>query len=290
MSFPPKIYLIGAQKAGTTSLAHLLDQHPNLCLSKPKEPDYFTREWHRGESWYQSCFSADEEVQLIDASTSYTLARLAEGQIRNPKYPYSMVPERIYEMAPDSKFIYILREPVARSYSAYWHGVRSGAEKRPFKKAVMDNLDVKSNFYLRGSNYFGQLLLYLEEFPIESFLILFFEDFKLDPVAEVNRCFDFLELDRVPVASDKAKNQSYTYNPSGKLIDNLFQNSSGLSRIVKTVRPFVPEFIERVGKQILTDKIPPISIVDRKILEGCFVEFNARLELLLGVKIDQWKK
>ena len=74
MAFPPKAFIIGAQKAGTTFLSYLLDQHPHITLAESKEPDFFTRHWEKGLEWYRKRFSGPEENILIDASTSYTAA------------------------------------------------------------------------------------------------------------------------------------------------------------------------------------------------------------------------
>ena len=56
MSFPPEVYLIGAQKAGTTTLAYLLSQHPDICVAKNKEPHYFTGNSSKDLACYQKQF------------------------------------------------------------------------------------------------------------------------------------------------------------------------------------------------------------------------------------------
>ena len=60
-NFPPQAYLIGAEKAGTTTLAFLLNQHADIQLAESKEPNYFTYEWDRGIDWYRSCFPQSGE-------------------------------------------------------------------------------------------------------------------------------------------------------------------------------------------------------------------------------------
>ena len=57
MAFPPEALIIGAMKAGTTSLASWLDHHPKVTLSRPKEAAYFTRDWERGLRWYEDKFA-----------------------------------------------------------------------------------------------------------------------------------------------------------------------------------------------------------------------------------------
>ena len=72
--------MIGAAKSGTTSLAHLLDQHPHLTVAEPKEPDFYTRHWGLGLDWYRQTFAGAEGDLLLDASTSYSSAPLGEAE------------------------------------------------------------------------------------------------------------------------------------------------------------------------------------------------------------------
>ncbi len=111
-AFPPRLYLIGAQKAGTTTLAFLLDQHPDIALSDPKEPGYFVDPDAKGLEWYRGCFPAKLPAMLLDASTGYTMMAAQSGADDS-------VPLRIKAAAPDARFIYVLRDPVDRTISAY---------------------------------------------------------------------------------------------------------------------------------------------------------------------------
>jgi hypothetical protein len=65
MSFPPESYLIGAQKAGTTTLAYLLDQHPHVTVARTKEPHFFTDNWDRGLGWYKKQFPDSPDACYI---------------------------------------------------------------------------------------------------------------------------------------------------------------------------------------------------------------------------------
>jgi len=287
MSVPLNVYMIGAQKAGTTSLAFLLDQHPDICLSVPKEPDFFTKHWDKGFDWYQQRYECGYAKVYLDASTSYSLARFSNKPVVKQVLPFSMVPPRIFDLSPKAKFIYILREPIARTYSAYWHSVRSGVEARSFQIAVMNDLGNPDNFYLRGSHYYAQLSLYLEKFPLESFLILFFEDLKKDQKAVVNKCFDFLQVEPVEVIDEQAKNQSYTYNSMGKMFGSLLQKNKSLW--IEKMQARIPKVVKSAGKRFITTKIPTIEKQDGEHLSAYFQQPNKDLESLIGLNIDQWK-
>ena len=76
MPFPPQLYLIGTQKGGTSYLASLIGQHPEICLAEPKEPQFYTSHWDKGLDWYRGRFADPDAPVLLDASTSYTASPL----------------------------------------------------------------------------------------------------------------------------------------------------------------------------------------------------------------------
>jgi hypothetical protein len=200
--FPPAAYLIGAQKAGTTSLAGLLAEHPDLTLSRPKEPDFYTGRWNKGLDWYRSRFPDAGNAVLLDASTSYSMAPVVpdERSIMND------VPRRIFELRPDARFIYIVRDPVDRAISAYWHAVRNGDERRPIQESLTED-----SMYLRASRYAFQLERYLAFFSKEQFLVLTTSEFAQAPRQVLERCWYFLGLDaaRAPATEIRRRNESY---------------------------------------------------------------------------------
>ena len=280
----PFLYLIGAQKAGTTSLATYLQQHPDICLANPKEPHYFTNNWGKGVEWYQQCFSDAKTGSsvLLDASTSYTMARVGELSTVQEENPYFDVAGRIKEYSPNAKFIYMLREPVSRTYSAYWHHVRSGDEKRSFEEAVINNLN-DNNYYVRPSNYYLQLKLFLEVFPLDRFLIIFFEDFIRSHQAALDKCYEFAGVENIALPVERARNQSFIPSGLGRILFNSFAVS-----VLKKVRPIIPGVIENFMKKSFTNTIPAIENQHKEILKEYFSEHNKNLAELLGVELNGW--
>ena len=212
MTFPPQAFIIGAQKAATTSLAHLLGQHPAITLSRPKEPHYFSHHWGRGLPWYRQCFPGDG--LLIDASTTYAMAPIHGGPLTPADPPWGeAVPERIARLRPDARFLYVLRSPAERTYSAYWHTVRYGDERRPFRQAIQDNPN-----YLATSTYSRQIAIYLRHFPLDRFLFLDFATVTRAPADAVRRSLTFLGIDDTwqPAAPERALNRSLVLNGPGR--------------------------------------------------------------------------
>lgn len=288
MSFPPDAFLIGAEKCGTTTLTDLLDQHAALTLAKPLESDYFTRNRHRGTNWYRSLFASGCAETCLEVSRSYSaapLTALAEGSV-NPEAPTVGVPARIHAANADARFIYVIRDPVERTYSSYWHAVRYGYKDIGFRAAL-----AKSPQFLDRSRYVGQLRLYLEWFPLESFHILLFEDMRADPVAAAKHCFRFLGLDnpRFEPIFDRAKNESFRYNAMGRLIRGLLPSGRAMNRFVNLAQTIVPKPLHDYTKRVIVADVPPLSPEDAAFLEDYFHPHNEALAKLTGIDLSKWR-
>jgi|tagenome__1003787_1003787.scaffolds.fasta_scaffold20827250_2 hypothetical protein len=182
----PTFIVIGAMKAGTTSLFHYLGNHDQIFMSKIKELDFFVAEsnWSRGLDWYRHQFAgAGDAVARGEASTLYT------------KYPqYDGVPERIAQVLPGVRLVYVVRDPVVRMRSHYQHRVKNGAEKAPPEVALLEEPT-----YLACSSYGMQLERYLDHFPREQILVVTSESLLRDRRPTVRQVYEFLGVDATTV-------------------------------------------------------------------------------------------
>jgi Sulfotransferase domain len=287
MSFPPEIYLIGAQKAGTTTLAYLLAQHPHITVSQAKEPHFFTDRWDRGLEWYKKQFPDPPDATIcMDASTSYSMAPLTGGwKRRNPKV-YENVPARVSSVSPNAKFIYILRDPVDRTYSGYWHDVRMGMEKEEFRSALAID-----PFYLDVSNYYGQLLRWLDYFSPRSFFFVLFEDLKEDPERALRGCHEFLGVNGInaSIGLHSAQNQSYQVGWVGRKMNKLAVTHPGLRTALRSV---VPGSVRRLVSSVKGGSVtvPAMKDEDETFLVEYFRETNHNLERLIGTSLGRWRR
>ncbi len=293
MRFPPEVYFIGAQKAGTTTLAYLLNQHPQITVSRPKEPQFFTHNWDKGLDWYRTKFPAPPDSVLVDASPTYSMALLesSKGGSRPPS-KYEGVPKRVFSVNPHARFIYSLRDPVERTYSGYWHYVRAGIESREFGATLRNG----STRYLDVSDYYGQLLLWLEYFPLDSFLFVLFEDMKESPERTARECFEFIlgkDADTPPIRLDSVKNRGYV---NSRVALRMNRARHRIAKSLAPLRPMVPKTIRssvdnalvkamKVGSKL----IPAMEKEDRDFLIEYFYERNRNLERLIGVSLDKWQ-
>ncbi len=104
----PDLVLAGAARSGTSSLAAQLGAHPYIDAGKFKESNYFSREFERGQDWYENLYSERRDgVIRLDASTSYT----------SPQFPKAL--SRLAAAAPHVRVIYAVRQPTQRAVSQY---------------------------------------------------------------------------------------------------------------------------------------------------------------------------
>lgn len=197
----PDFLVIGAQKAGTSSLYYTLCRHPEILPAAAKEIHYFDLNHELGSWWYRSHFPSLVRRQRHKRATG----RVAIGEA-TPSYLYDpRASERARRLLPEAKLIVLLRDPVSRAYSQYQREVRLGREPLSFAEAVaaegdrLDGLDAASfahrhfSYAARG-RYAEQLDRWLACFERHQFLFLKSEDFLRDPVRSVHRTVDFLGL------------------------------------------------------------------------------------------------
>jgi lipopolysaccharide transport system ATP-binding protein len=192
----PSGLLIGAQRAGTTSLFNALARHPDVARPAVKEIHFFDDEFWRGVDWYRSFFplSARREwarrrgrdLVAIDATPYYLL--------------HPAVPERVAATLPEARLVVLLRDPVARAYSHYQMMRRKKIERLSFpdaiaaeekrlagkEKRLLANPRRRSfqhlhHSYVARGLYADQLERWLAHFPRSSLLVVFAEEFFARP-------------------------------------------------------------------------------------------------------------
>lgn len=175
--------LIGAAKCGTTSLAYILSKHPEVCFSKEKEPHFFSRyeDWQSRLNEYHKLFTPLPNQLLGEGSPYYTL------------YPeFTGTEDRIFEYNPNTKFIYIIRNPIDRIYSNYKFVHAFNKLKYPLSE--MEKEILENPMYLNRSRYFMQINRYLKKFGANQVHICLFEDFISNRQQTLNSICDFLNI------------------------------------------------------------------------------------------------
>lgn len=194
----PNFLIIGAARSGTTTLYSHLQRHPDIYLpaNKRPEPHFFFRstEYEQGLAYYeQRYFSAWQgQAAVGEASTSYLFG--------------PQVPSRIRAGLPDVKLICMLRNPIERAFSSYWHTVKSGIETKSFEEAIAQEAERKSELegtqlgeiapfaYAERGFYHRQLVRWFSEFSREQLKIVIFDDFVAAPNLVLDNILTFLEV------------------------------------------------------------------------------------------------
>ena len=243
----PNFLMIGAAKAGTSSLFSYLGQHPDVFISGTKEPNYFavagTRVNYAGPgdrivnqtsvtdlARYEALFhSVRGESAVGEASTLYLYLPAAAAHIRR--------------MLPGARLIAILREPVDRAYSSYLHMTRDGREPlASFEAALADeNARVEANweplwYYSRLGFYYGQLRRYYDLFPPEQIRVCLYEDFDQNPGEVVRSLFAFLGVDPT-FAPDMSIRHKVAGTPRSATLHALLSQPNPAKAVAKRVLP-----------------------------------------------------
>jgi hypothetical protein len=223
----PDYLVIGAQRAGTTSLHRYLIQHPAVRTTlRTKGVHFFDTGYGRGMSWYASRFPTK--------LTAWYVARRHGVELRtgeaSPYYLFHpLVPDRVAEHLPQVKLIALLRDPVQRAYSHYQHEVARGFERLPFEEAIdaeparlageterlaaeplYNSFEHQHHSYLARGCYAEQLDRWRARFDDQQLLVLSSERFFREPEAIFARVLDFLELPAfTPGAYEKHNAREY---------------------------------------------------------------------------------
>jgi len=184
--------IIGAQKCGTSSLAYMISQHPEICFSSIKEPHFFStvNNWKDNLDQYHSLFAPKIGQICCEASTSYTFY---------PRYKGTHL--RLYEYNPTLKLIYIMRHPIRRIISHYNHRLIRQNLKVPLETAIKEDRS-----YIDISRYGMQIKPYFDIFPIDNIFLIIFEEFIQNPQRGLEKLFHFLHI-----SSEHTKSIRYSH-------------------------------------------------------------------------------
>lgn len=190
--------IAGAQRSGTTTLYHLLEDHPAICMARPlvPEPKYFLRPDHeRGDAAHYRA------IHFAHAASEPVLGEKTVSYLED-----AAVPARILATLPDARIVFLLRELVERAVSNYWFSRNNGIETGDFESAVRDeDRRIAANpmprfshhplAYIRRGRYATFLRPYFEAFGRERIHVLFLEELAADPRPVLAALAGFLGID-----------------------------------------------------------------------------------------------
>ncbi len=270
----PDFIIVGAMKAGTSSLAYYLDQHMSVRMPD-RELHFFDRHFGRGLGWY-----ARELCNRIQTEISPDVL-LGE---KTPTYSYDPRCARlIHDHIPNVKLIWIFRNPADRAFSNYLHYYRTGRELLSFREAVTRELGNgqpnRFRRYLARSHYICQVRRYLRFFPKKQMHFLVLEQLIERTSEEFSRLAKFLGVPDFPEMLPKPRNVTRKLPRFPHLIhlaakwfgveSRAYAFASGISRRWQITRPAFPENM-------------------RPSLDRHFEPYNRALADLTGLEVRDW--
>ena len=290
----PNFLIVGAAKAGTTSLYEYLRQHPDIFMPEWKELSFFIGDpcgpLHRVKKarYYDKVFADAHGYRAVgEASTSYLFDEAAAGIIR--------------DQLGEIKIIIILRDPVAMSYSLYNQQVRKEGETCVSFESALEaeekrrqSLNFRQRcygwhanyYYYQRGLYFEQVKRYLDTFGQERVMIILFDELTAATVKTVQKVYTFLGVEDNFVPDIKV------HNPAGGIISiPKFWEDTGLFLktyqylFSKNVFKKIPHLIRNIGR-----KPPrPINPETAHDLRHKFHNDICRLEQLIRKDLAAWK-
>ena len=305
---PSHFFILGAAKCGTTSLYHLLDQHPEICMSKPKEPTFLERDYHQGLGHYhKTCFAHYQGQPFA-------------GEARHRNLYLKYVPKRIAEMFPNAALFAILRNPVERAFSHYLHRRRHGQEKLSFEDALEEDAarierergisdDDLERIHCRDLSEFGsttnrrtyldtgyyalQLKRYEDCFGGRKVKVFLTEDLHKDPAGVYRSMLQAISSNLKPVHVD---HRPQNENPGswvalGERLGRRVPALETLSRslVPKTWRPKLRSVVKRAERWVSVEGGLKMRPQTRGMLIDHYREHNHALAGMLGRDLSGWE-
>ncbi len=213
----PRFLIIGAARAGTTSLYSYLVAHPSVSAPTHKEIHFFDLNYGQGLNWYRRHFPL---------AAPHRHGHTVSGEA-SPYYLFHpAVPERVRESVPEVRLIALLRNPIERAYSQHQLAARHGRDTLSFEAAIAaeeerlagegermrtdrryESFAHRHHTYLARGLYAEQLERWYGPFPQQQLLVLRSEDFFEDPRTVHRETLDFLGLERHDLDHYRAFNQ-----------------------------------------------------------------------------------
>tara|TARA_B110000240_G_C13513235_1_gene461255 strand:- start:6751 stop:7614 length:864 start_codon:yes stop_codon:yes gene_type:complete len=282
-------FIVGAPKAGTTSLFYYLNKNKGICMSNIKEPNFFSSKDLKIQKIYydslildnlkeyERIFTPKNKQQIIgEASVSYLF--------------YPNVANRIFDYNPRSKIIIILRDPVERAFSHYSMDLRLGHVKQSLDELFDLGLNNKGNLffqqYILLGQYYEQVNRYIKVFGRENICVKFYDELKLDASSFYSDILKFLHQE-----NDHNIDFNQPFNksklPSNKFIKWLY--SWPIIRKISLI--FLPlSVIEFINIKFFKENNNIITNDLKSKLHSFFLEDIEKLEKLLSKDLKSWKK
>ena len=280
---------IGAQKAGTTTLADIISRHPDIYIPPIKETKYFLfdEDYQKGKTFYDSYFKTLGNQKAI-------------GEVDPDYLLFPITAQRIADtLGKNIRLIVILRNPADRAYSHYLMTKKKGLEPFEFEKALEEEKNRKHNIreqkifaYLERGYYGKQISEFLKVFPKENFLFLTFEDDLIkNKVQTIENIQKFLNVEIIPLDLNVHSNEAG--EAVNEKLRDLVRRPNFTKRILKAVLPS-KEFRKSIRKFFIRKNLQKATApkmdeaTKKRIIETYFKSDIQFTESITGLNLEKW--
>ncbi len=292
----PNLFIVGAAKSGTTSLHNYLNQHPNIFMCNPKEPHFLINKeigvdripvGVTEESEYEDLFfEGGDKKYRGESSVMYLM------------YPEIVIPKIKNNYLENTKIIIMLRNPVERAYSGFNHVKRYNikeniqdfteawklSEERYFNQKDM----TPSSRYQELGLYYNQVQSYLNEFK-DNLHIIIYDDYKSDFKSEMNKVFDFLEVENIEIDSDK-RHMVGGWQWENEKLKKLMMKKNPIKTAVRMLIPFkgLRKSIRKRIQENNTVEVQQMTEEERIMMNEFYKTDVKKLSELLNRNLNFW--
>lgn len=306
----------GERRSGSTTLYRILAAHPQVNMYHESDMDYFiknalfsSKKWYidfdRDEDWYAT-HSKEEYLSLFEGL-------FEEGKIVGQKDAdllfWKPAHRRLKEFLPDTKFIFVLREPISRAESQYWNEFAKGRETLTFEEALKKEQERsrESHYgklhlnYMERGKYIESIRHFREYFPDDQVLIVILEKLKSNPDEELRKIADFLNISFEGFEEVKRTHsnhqevykikEKYKNTPVEKFI-NFYDRvvEALIVRLLppdKEIRDAYRYKLKKLGK-VSARSTSPMKEETKKMLADYYEKSNRELESFLNIRLNEW--
>lgn len=236
--FKPDLFIPGAAKSGTTTLHDLLNTHPDISMSKIKEPGY----------WKINKFKDFGKIEMLKYENLFDKKTYIKGESSTAYMYHDSFIENIknnYKISP--KFIFILRNPIDR-YVSHFNWMKGlGLEKNKIEETInkkhsfnFKEYDDYPKYYYEFGLYNRWILRFIKKFGRENIKIITFENLFKNKIDVLNSCFDFIGVEHM------SKIENIISNKTKKILfPNFFhfvrKSASGRIKYIKYLKYLFPK-------------------------------------------------
>tara|TARA_B100001758_G_scaffold62460_1_gene51992 strand:- start:20859 stop:21761 length:903 start_codon:yes stop_codon:yes gene_type:complete len=293
----PNLLIVGAAKSGTTSLHNYLNQHPDIYMSKHKEPHFLINRDIGVKRVHKAVIDLNKYKEMFMTDISYKYK--GESSVMYLAFPEISIKNIKRFLLKDIKIIIMLRHPVERAFAGYLHNLRyNPSENLSFEDAIdksEERYHLEKNMtpdtrYLHVGMYSSQVKRFMDVFSKNVHVILY-DDYVRDINSCIDKVFDFLDVEKIPIDTSR-KHMVGGWMFKNRILRNLFVSQNTIKSIIKKLLPkkAIRNAVKNKLINLSISKTPEMSKQIRDRLLQYYKDDIIDLSKLLKRDLGDWLK